>query len=299
MSYISKISVQDTVYEIIADKNLEKKILATQEYANNAISAHNTSTVAHSDIRELINGLTSRLNTLADSDDTTLDQLSEIVAYIKSNKTLIDAITTSKVNVDDIVNNLTTNVTNKPLSAAQGVELKRLIDTLEKADVGLGNVDNTSDMDKPVSTAQATAIADAKKAGTDAQSNLTTHNTATDAHQDIRNAASAAQTTANNALPKSGGAMTGTIDVSGTGNVLDFGTTGYFRGMTSSGNRFDMFGLIDSTVLRVGGSYPALELKGKNERPTYNNSEVALVSDIATAIEAAFAGIARAEGVEF
>lgn len=35
--------------------------------------------------------------------------------------------------------------------------------------VGLGKVNNTSDMDKPVSTAQANAIADAKKAGTDAQ----------------------------------------------------------------------------------------------------------------------------------
>lgn len=38
-----------------------------------------------------------------------------------------------------------------------------------KAQLGLGNVDNTSDANKPVSTAQATAIADAKKAGTDAQ----------------------------------------------------------------------------------------------------------------------------------
>lgn len=44
-----------------------------------------------------------------------------------------------------------------------------------KAQVGLGNVDNTSDEDKPVSTAQATAIADAKAAGTNAQTNLTTH----------------------------------------------------------------------------------------------------------------------------
>jgi hypothetical protein len=35
--------------------------------------------------------------------------------------------------------------------------------------VGLGNVDNTSDMDKPVSVAQASAIAIATKAGTDAQ----------------------------------------------------------------------------------------------------------------------------------
>jgi hypothetical protein len=38
-----------------------------------------------------------------------------------------------------------------------------------KVQVGLGNVDNTSDKNKPVSIAQAEAIADAKKAGTDAQ----------------------------------------------------------------------------------------------------------------------------------
>lgn len=44
-----------------------------------------------------------------------------------------------------------------------------------KAQVGLADVNNTSDADKPVSTAQATAIADAKAAGTNAQTNLTTH----------------------------------------------------------------------------------------------------------------------------
>lgn len=92
------------------------------------VSEHNTAEDAHSDIRLLVQGLTDRLNTLADSDDDTLDQMSEIVAYIKSNKTLIDAITTSKVSVTDIVDNLTTNVANKPLSAAQGVALKSLID---------------------------------------------------------------------------------------------------------------------------------------------------------------------------
>ena len=92
------------------------------------VSEHNTAIDAHSDIRLLVQGLTDRLNTLADSDDDTLDQMSEIVAYIKSNKTLIDAITTSKVSVADIVDNLTTNVSNKPLSAAQGVALKALID---------------------------------------------------------------------------------------------------------------------------------------------------------------------------
>lgn len=94
------------------------------------INTHNTNAEAHNDIRKLITGLTTRLNALADSDDTTLDQLSEIVAYIKSNRSLIDGITTSKVNVSDIIDNLTTNVTNKPLSAAQGVALKALIDAI-------------------------------------------------------------------------------------------------------------------------------------------------------------------------
>ena len=96
-----------------------------------AVSQHNVSDAAHSDIRLLIQGLSERLSAVADSDDATLDQLSEIVAYIKSNKNLIDAITTSKVNVADIVDNLTTNVANKPLSAAQGVALKALIDAVE------------------------------------------------------------------------------------------------------------------------------------------------------------------------
>ena len=98
--------------------------------ADGKVSAHNTAGDAHNDIRELISGLAQRLNALADSDDTTLDQMSEVVAYIKSNKSLIDAITTSKINVSDIIDNLTTNASNKPLSAAQGVVLKAMIEEM-------------------------------------------------------------------------------------------------------------------------------------------------------------------------
>ena len=104
--------------------------IPSEEEISQWISIHNTATDAHGDIRDLINGLTTRLNALADSDDTTLDQMSEIVAYIKSNKSLIESVTTSKVNVNDIINNLTTNVSDKPLSAAQGVALKALIDAI-------------------------------------------------------------------------------------------------------------------------------------------------------------------------
>lgn len=94
------------------------------------LAAHNISPDAHNDIRLLLSGLESRLNALADSDDTTLDQLSELVAYIKANRGLIESVTTSKVNVSDVVNNLATNVSDKPLSAAQGVALKALIDAI-------------------------------------------------------------------------------------------------------------------------------------------------------------------------
>lgn len=98
--------------------------------AESKVSEHNISDTAHNDIRLLIQGLIERLNALANSDDETLDQMNEVVAYIKSNKSLIDAITTSKVSVSDIVDDLTTNVSNKPLSAAQGVALKALIDAI-------------------------------------------------------------------------------------------------------------------------------------------------------------------------
>ncbi|MDD6022170.1 MAG: hypothetical protein PUB94_05935 [Oscillospiraceae bacterium] len=100
--------------------------------AANEVSSHNSNTSAHNDIRLLIKELTERLNAVADSDDTTLDQMSEIVTYIKNNKSLIDSVTTSKVSVSDIIDNLTTNISNKPLSASQGVALKALIAT--KAD---------------------------------------------------------------------------------------------------------------------------------------------------------------------
>lgn len=98
--------------------------------ANAAVTTHNVATDAHNDMRLLIDGLTSRLNALANSTDEDLDQMAEMVAYIKENRELISGITTNKVNVADIINNLTTNVTNKPLSAAQGVALKALIDAI-------------------------------------------------------------------------------------------------------------------------------------------------------------------------
>ena len=123
--------------------------------AASAVSDHNTNNAAHYDIRLLIEGLTTRLNALANSTDTDLDQMAELVAYIKSNKSLIDGITTSKVSVADIINNLTTNAANKPLSAAQGVTLKTLIDGLSS-----GKLDASK-----LAEAINTALAQAKASG--------------------------------------------------------------------------------------------------------------------------------------
>lgn len=60
-----------------------------------------------------------------------------------------------KVNVTDIINNLTTDVANKPLSAAQGVKLKELVDEL-----GTQKLDSSA-----LSNAITTALAEAKASG--------------------------------------------------------------------------------------------------------------------------------------
>lgn len=109
-------------------KTVENTLTSTLESEINR--ALTTEESIHTNLSELIFELTTRLNTLADSDDTTLDQLSEIVAYIKNNKDLIDGITTSKINVSDIIDNLTSTATDKPLSANQGKILKDLITNL-------------------------------------------------------------------------------------------------------------------------------------------------------------------------
>ena len=129
-----------------------------------AVSQHNTAVDTHSDIRLELKAINDRLTAFFDSDDQTLDELSEIVAYITSNKALIDSITTSKVSVADIINNLTTNVSNKPLSAAQGVALKSLIDGINTA---LGGKLAKSELTNAINTALAQAKASGEFDGAD------------------------------------------------------------------------------------------------------------------------------------
>lgn len=107
--------------------------MATTTVVDNKITTHNTSTTAHSDIRDLISALTTEVTSFLNVDDETRDQLSEVLALIDANKGTLDSLTSSKVNVSDIVDNLTTNNSAKVLSAKQGVVLKGLIDALQTA----------------------------------------------------------------------------------------------------------------------------------------------------------------------
>jgi hypothetical protein len=140
--------------------------LATKTYADGAVSTHGSDTT---DVHGIAN--TANLATKAYADDA--------VSTHNSDTTNVHGITdtadlATKVYADAAVtthNDDTTNVhgiadtsllvtttgtqtlTNKTITSPAG---------LVKADVGLGNVDNTADTAKPVSTSQASAIATAK-----------------------------------------------------------------------------------------------------------------------------------------
>lgn len=100
-----------------------------------SIEAHNTNTEAHNDIRLAMIALADRVNHFLDGDDVDLDQVKEIVGYIKENRTVLEGVTTDKVNYTDIVDNLDTSMDKKALSAKQGVVLKALIEEV-RAQIG-------------------------------------------------------------------------------------------------------------------------------------------------------------------
>lgn len=134
------------------------------------VTEHNVAETSHNDIRLLISELAARLNAVANSTDEDLDQLAELVAYIKSNKSLIDGITTSKVSVEDIIDNLTTNTANKPLSAKQGVELKALVDAL---DTNLAKFEEADEFHYQAIVAYGTSISDHEERISEQSANIT------------------------------------------------------------------------------------------------------------------------------
>lgn len=80
-----------------------------------------------------------------------------------------------KTYIDEVVGNTDTDLTALETKVNQHIANKSNPHAVTKTQVGLGNADNTSDANKPVSTAQASAIANAKAAGTAAQTSINNH----------------------------------------------------------------------------------------------------------------------------
>ena len=88
-----------------ATDEIKTDVISIANNINNSISEHNESTTAHSDIRSLISNLTNKLNTFLDTDDESLDQISELITFIQNNRTLIEGITISKVDKNQGIEN--------------------------------------------------------------------------------------------------------------------------------------------------------------------------------------------------
>ena len=163
-----------------------------------------TDTTVSTEVSERNTAITAAINALLNGAPDALNTLMEISAKFTADESIVSALITTvggKIATADIIDNLLTNVATKPLSAAQGVFLKSLIDGLTtslgtKVDKAVGysltkndftdllkskldsitafftvdlklsydnavawisnhaNVDNTSDLLKPPSTAQ-------------------------------------------------------------------------------------------------------------------------------------------------
>ena len=110
-------------------------------------------------------------------DKTNLDNTVQGLANEITNRTnAINALRTElKTYVDDLIADTGSDVTALETKVNNHIANRSNPHAVTKTQVGLGNVNNTSDANKPVSTAQATAIADAKAAGTAAQTSINSH----------------------------------------------------------------------------------------------------------------------------
>ena len=128
-------------------------------------------------IRDIFAATKTTAGVMTAADKTNLDNTVQGLANEITNRTnAINALRTElKTYVDDLIADTGSDVTALETKVNNHIANKSNPHTVTKTQVGLGNVNNTSDADKPVSTAQATAIADAKAAGTTAQTSINRH----------------------------------------------------------------------------------------------------------------------------
>lgn len=169
-------AAEDNQVKLVVNHNADEMAANTAAVAEHtaAIAANTTAIALRVQIGDIVNTLDSDLtnkplsaaqgkalkgfidtiNAALLSDNTSLDSLQEIVDFIELNKDSLDNLTIGNIagltsalaaKLDTATFNIHTSDTDNPHAVT-------------KDQVGLGNADNTSDADKPVSTLQATAI---------------------------------------------------------------------------------------------------------------------------------------------
>nr|UVN00813.1 MAG: chaperone of endosialidase [Bacteriophage sp.] len=128
-------------------------------------------------IRDILAATKTTAGVMTAADKTNLDNTVQGLANEITNRTnAINALRTElKIYIDNQISDTGSDVTALETKVNQHIANKSNPHGVTKAQVGLGNADNTSDANKPVSTAQASAIADAKAAGTAAQTSINNH----------------------------------------------------------------------------------------------------------------------------
>lgn len=152
-----KVAIQYNYYTVVNGNKYD-----TYEHDQDFINAA-TKNTAGVMTPEMFNKLNSGLN-----GDIT-NALNEAKAYTDAAKTALNKLISDESSARQAADTTITNNLNAHINNNSNPH------HVTKAQVGLGNVQNLAPADMPVSTAQATAIADAKAAGTKAQTDLSTH----------------------------------------------------------------------------------------------------------------------------
>lgn len=165
--------------------DLDTKIQENVESVIDSLSSHIENTDVHFSTQER-----DKLNTIEEGAnktivDTSLSSTSSNAIANKAVQSAIQILTDSKANKSDIPNKVS-QLTNdsgyltSSTTPVKSVNGKTGAVTLTSSDVGLGNVNNTSDANKPVSTAQAAAIKVVQDGLNDHTGNEDIHFTATE-----------------------------------------------------------------------------------------------------------------------
>lgn len=125
------------------------------DVVNNAITTLKGGVPTSGDTLNKLNNKINDIYAVLQSNDTSLDTMQEVVDYIKN-------LNTIKINYTDVVDNLTSSLTNRPLSANQGRVLKNYVDTSFYFKTDFINVYTSVAVsgDKPVKTNASTGKID-------------------------------------------------------------------------------------------------------------------------------------------